>query len=656
MKACAVCGYSLPAESRFCPRCGTALGLECGACRAENNPLAIHCGQCGVVLRTPEVESALPSRTPRESRRIVTVLFADIVGYTSLVESRSEQTEVVRGLLQEWFQALSKDILDHGGIVEKFIGDAICALFGAPAVHEDDPQRALSCALSMQQTVERMNREQEAAGEDRATIQLRIGVATGEVVGGTAQQAGQEQYSVTGDAVNTASRLQTTAQPGQILVSSSTEQLTRDQFLFESAGTLTLKGKRIRVRAFVLVERRRESERSDGELVGRERELGHLGYCLRRAAEGDAQLIEIAGDAGVGKSRLVEAFTEQSRAIALVSRGDCPTDMATPLHPFIAISRGLKAATSAVEDDGLAEALAALDGTAGSLLAMGESEGEDVARALKTVIGELSKTGPVVLIIENVHRADPDSVDVLQRLIAQVGNERLLLLWTRRAGEELVIVGDIIAEYTRMPLRPLNDEDARSLMVQLLDGTEIAEALADRIVERSGGNPLYIEAMVRAIRDEGEAFEGSDTVGNDIPTTVRGLVQARLDSLPESERLTAQEAAVAGRDFDGRLLQEVDLFGIDVEAALESLTRRGMIDRVGGTVYRFRHVLTQEVCYDTMLQALRSELHREIADAVAELYPDRTLELAPYRADHYAKAGDTERAVDVLVEAGVSEA
>ena len=588
------------------------------------------------------------------------MLFADIVGYTSMVETHDQQTEALRALLQEWFRALSQDVLDHGGIVEKFIGDAICSLFGAPAVHEDDPERALRCALAMLRTVERLNQERRHEGQESDEIRLRIGIATGEVVGGTADHAGQEQYSVTGDAVNTASRLQSAAQPGQVLVSSATEQLTRDRFVFESAGTLSLKGKRKGVPAFLLLEERRETDRSGPQLVGRRRELEHLSYCLSLAVEGDCQLIEMTGDAGVGKSRLVEAFAEESfdrHASVLVARGDCPPSMAGPLHPFVPISRSLIAS---VADDTVSyeatQTVAVLGDVASGAAAVGDNSPEEVAAALQRVIRARSERGSVILIIENVHRADADSLEVLQRLIPRLNNERLLLLWTRRSGEELVVQGDSLAEYTRISLRPLNDEDSERLMRQLLDGLAIPKTLEQRVVERSGGNPFYIEAMVRTIRDEGYGADGQELSGLDVPTTVQGLVQARLDSLPDAERLAAQQAAVAGRDFDAKLLQHVDLFGIEIVPALDSLARRGLIDHVGGSNYRFRHVLTQEVCYDTMLQALRTELHREIADSVADVYPERVLELAPYRADHYAKAGDTDRAVDILVEAGVSEA
>jgi len=657
MKRCALCGTELPEPGAFCASCGVALGLSCPQCSADNNPKAQRCGSCGVAFGVAIPAPSPPSRAPRESRRIVTVLFADIVGYTSLVEAHGGKTEEVRSLLQDCFNALSKNVLDNGGIVEKFIGDAICALFGAPAVHEDDPQRALSCALSMRQTMERLNEHRAESDESADPLALRVGICTGEVVGGTAEHAGQEQYSVTGDAVNTASRLQAAAEPGQTLVSAATEQLARDQFVLEPAGTLKLKGKRVGVPAFCLLERRRHSTRSDGDLVNRQRELEHLGFCLTLAGDSRCQLVEIAGDAGVGKSRLVEAFMDQSRASALILRGDCPTSMAEPLHPFVTISRGLLASLAAGRVPHAADSAVGIltETVAGNAAAVTENQAEEVAAAIQELVRIRSNQEPVIVIVENAHRADRESLDVLQRLIARLRDERLLLLWTRRSGEELIVQGESMAEYTRMALRPLADDDAERLMLQLLGDVRIAEPLERRIVERSGGNPLYIEAMVRAILDEGEAFDGGELSGVDIPTTVQGLVQARLDSLPEPERLAAQEAAVAGREFDGRLLERVDLFGIEVAAALEALSRRGMIDHVGGATYRFRHVLTQEVCYDTMLQALRSELHREIADAVVDLYPERAVELAAYRADHYAKAGDTDRAVEVLVEAGVSE-
>jgi class 3 adenylate cyclase len=600
------------------------------------------------------------ARAPRESRRIVTVLFADIVGYTSLVEAHERQTEGLRAVLQQCFDALASTVLDHGGIVEKFIGDAICALFGAPAVHEDDPERALACALAMQGTIARFNDDSSDSEADQpAPLQLRIGVSTGEVVGGTAEHAGQEQYSVTGDAVNTASRLQTAAQPGQVLVSAATERLSRDAFALEPAGEIKLKGKRSPVLAFLLAGARVESGRAGFDFVNRRTELEHLGYCMDLAAEGHAQLLEIVGDAGVGKSRLVSAFVEKVASTAVVCRGSCPPMAAGPLHPFRSIIQELLsgAPEGPAEPPRPPESVTLLEQIESEGFASGDDvSSEGIATALQNVIHHIGLTSPILLVLENVHRADPDSLELLQRLIARVRGDRLLLTWTRRTGEEMVIPGDQNASFTRLSLMPLSERDAELLMRQLLGETRVPPAMQRLIVERSGGNPLYIEAMVRALLDDPrllqQAGDAGPSDGLEIPTTVRGLIQARLDSLPESQRLVAQEAAVVGREFDAKLLQSVDLYGIDVDPALDALARRGMIEHVNGDTFAFRHVLTQEVCYETMLQGLRAELHREVADAIPEMFPDRLVDLAPVRADHYAKAGDTDRAVEVLVEAG----
>ena len=650
---CALCGASNPSEAGYCSQCGVALGLACSRCGASNNPRALRCGGCGVSLRE-EKPSQSGVRAPRESRRIVTILFADIVGYTSLVETLGEQTEAVRAALKDCFDALGAAILDHGGIVEKFIGDAICALFGAPLVREDDPRRALACALEMQTIIARLNAARPES-DPVGSLSLRIGISTGEVVGGTAQHAGQEQYSVTGDAVNTASRLQTSAEPGEILVGVATERLVRDAFVLESVGAIKLKGKRAPVEAFLLVRERDDVLASSGPVfVDRKRELEQLSYYLRLASEGDPQLVELVGDAGVGKSRLVEAFSDSAVDEALVCRGSCPPQAATPLFPFRAITEGLlKGLTQErreeMPSDALAVFEAVVDGTLGPETA---EHSEAVVSALHMAIRAASLAGPIVMVVENFHRSDAETLDVLQRLVARIRDERLLLLWTRRTGEEIMLQGDYSASFTRMPLRPLSERDAEQLMRQLLGDVNVPETVQRLIVDRSGGNLLYIEAMVRTIIDDGGVLDGNEPESLEVPTTVTGLIQARLDSLPESRRLVVQEAAVAGREFDARLLQIVDLFGLDVLPELEALARNGMIEHVAGSTYRFRHLLTQEVCYETMLQGLRSELHREIADIMPEMYPDQSVELAPTRADHYAKAGDTDRAVEVLVEAG----
>jgi adenylate cyclase len=629
--------------------------MRCPQCGSSNNPRARRCGECGAPLRI-DLPPRAASRTPRESRRIITVLFADIVGYTSLVEAHADQTEGVRALLQRCFDEMASRVLDHGGIVEKFIGDAVCALFGAPAVHEDDPERALACALAMQDAIARFNDTHSKAGSNPADpLRLRIGVSTGEVVGGTAEHGGQEQYSVTGDAVNTASRLQTAAEPGQVLVSAATERLTRDEYILESAGDIKLKGKRSLVQSFVLKGPRLAGLRSGLDFVNRRRELEHLQYCLDLASERDPQLLEIVGDAGVGKSRLVSAFADRVTSSAVVCRGSCPPMAAGPLHPFRAVAqelvRGLGPDRSQKPE--LSPALGVLEHIAAEGFASGaDLSMEAIASAVQAVIQVIGNSAATVIVLENIHRGDPESLELLQRLIGRVRDERVLLTWTRRTGEEMVIQSDHTASFTRLSLRPLPERDAEQLMRQLLGEAPVPVTVQRLIVDRSGGNPLYIEAMVRTILEDGDLLDGRDSESLEIPTTVQGLIQARLDSLPEAQRLAVQEAAVVGREFDARLLQSVDLFGLDIAPALEALARRGMIEQVSGDTFAFRHVLTQEVCYDTMLQGLRAELHREVADAIPEMFPDRMVELAPVRADHYAKAGDTDRAVEVLVEAG----
>lgn len=654
---CALCGGQNQAGASYCSQCGVMLGLRCPECAAANNPRARRCGACGAVLHPAEAVRPSATPAPRESRRIVTVLFADIVGFTGMVESYGDQAEAVRSLLKECFDALAAIALEQGGTVEKFIGDAVCALFGAPSVHEDDPQRALSAALQMQRAMERLNRlREERSQDDGKPLQLRIGISTGEVVGGTAEHAGEQQYSVTGDAVNTASRLQSSAGQGQILVSAMTERLARDRFTFEPVGEIKLKGKRAPISTFLVVGERAEDDATGGIFINRRQEIDHLCYCLNLAGQGAAQLVEMVGDAGVGKSRLVEAFVDQAGAGTVICRGSCPPLAASSLYPFQSVAAGLLAAAGSDLGD-LDGAIPVLEQIAsGAGLVEEDDPIEAAGNAIHTAIRALPATTPTAIIIENVHRADPDTLDLLRRLVSTVRDERLMLLWTRRTGEDLPIEGDTLTSLTRLIVRPLAEADAHELMRHLLGPAEIPQSVSDLIVERSGGNPLYIEAMVRGLVEDDDLLQRAESLETvQIPATVQGLIQSRLDNIPEQQKLLIQEAAVVGREFDAELLQRVDLFGIDVATTLELLARRGMIEHIGGPRYSFRHVLTQEVAYDTMLEGLRTELHREVAESLVDLYPDRMTEMAPVLADHFAKAGDTDRAVEVLVQAGQAE-
>jgi adenylate cyclase len=582
-------------------------------------------------------------------------LFADLVGYTTMVESYGSEAENVRALVTECFEVLAGRVLSHGGTVEKFIGDAVCALFGAPTAHEDDPERALACALEMQLAIDRMNQQRLIRTPPREPLALRIGISTGEVVGGTTEHGGERQYSVTGDAVNTASRLQAAALPGQILASDTTERLARSRFAFEAGGEIKLKGKRKPTATFRLVGPRREESAANIDLVNRHDELERLDYTLKRAGLRDTQLVEIVGDAGVGKTRLVTAFNSAAGTEAIVAHGTCPPMATSQLFPFQSIATALVQACREVLGTGVSAQRheVALEELLLNAAPEDVSAVDAIVSGIRNVVKHLETSAPVVIAVENIQRADPLSIEVLKRLASTVGNTRLLLVWTRRTGEETPLDADYDCSFTRLVVKPLSAADSGRLMKQMLGDRTVPESLANLIVDRSAGNPLYIEAMTRMLIEDEDLFVSGQTPETlQIPHTVQGLIQARLDSIPEGHRLALQEAAVVGRDFDAELLQRVDLFGIDIPSTLDAVVRTGMIEHVGESAYRFRHVLTQEVAYDGMLQALRSELHREVAEALVDMFPDRAVELAPVIADHYAKAGDTDRAVEILVQAG----
>jgi len=574
-----------------------------------------------------------------------------------MVESYGREAENVRALMTECFEELAGRVLSHGGTVEKFIGDAVCALFGAPTAHEDDPERALACALEMQEAMERMNQNRMTHTPSREAVELRIGISTGEVVGGTTEHGGERQYSVTGDAVNTASRLQAAALPGQILASDSTERLARSRFVFEASGQIKLKGKRKPTAAFRLLGPRREESSANGDLVNRHDDLERLNYCLERASLRDTQLVEIVGDAGMGKTRLITAFDSAASSKAIVAHGTCQPTATSQLYPFQSIADSLASASRQVPGAGTSPHRPehALEDLLLNTTTEDVSTVDAVVTAIRNVLKHLETSAPVVITIENIHRADPLSLEVLKRMASTVGNTRLMLVWSRRTGEDTPLDADYDCSFTRLVLKPLSKADSELLMRQMLGDQTVPDSLANLIVERSAGNPLYIEAMTRMLIEDEDLFTAGKTPETiQIPHTVQGLIQARLDGIPESQRLAIQEAAVVGREFDAELLQRVDLFGIDMLPTLQAVVRTGMIEHLGQSAYRFRHVLTQEVAYDGMLQGLRAELHREVAEALVDMFPDRAVELAPAIADHYAKPGEPDRAVEILVQAGQS--
>ena len=627
--------------------------MRCPACRRESPDDARFCANCGARLAVaPSVEE----------RKVVSILFCDLVDSTTLAGTRDP--EEWRGTIRRYFDLVRVEIERHGGTVEKFIGDAVMAVFGLPTAHEDDPERAVRAAFRVLRAVDRL-------GE----IAARIGIATGEVVADpTASEKGE--FLVTGDAVSLASRLQTAAAPATIFVDARTWRNVHQVVRGEARGPLDLKGFARPVEAWQVIHVLsgtifRGVVGLQAPLLGRNEELVLLNSIAQRVAR-DARttLVTIVGEAGVGKSRLFEEFRSQLPQAVRILRGRClPYGSDTA---FSALADALKR-EAGIEDTDSQEiargklrrftaAAFADDPDAASLEihvvhALGLSEGEaafpitrgDLFTALARLMASLARTQTVLVALEDVHWADEGLLDFLSDLTTRPPAAHLLLICLARPLllERRPDWGGGRRNVASIYLDPLPQRESRQLMSELLKA-DVPEDFAARVLERAEGNPFFIEEILRMLIDGGQlvARNGGWTAREAevrIPDTVQGVIAARLDQLKPDEKRIAQDAAVVGRIFWLQPLHNMAGGGdaADVVARLEHkelVAERPHSMIRGDREFIFRHLLIRDVAYGTIPKALRRTKHRSVADWLADVTRDRLDEFADLLAYHYEHA------------------
>jgi class 3 adenylate cyclase/tetratricopeptide (TPR) repeat protein len=545
----------------------------CAACGQENPAGFNFCGACGAPLR---------EESPRELRKTVTVVFADVVGSTALAE-RSDP-EAVRATMRRYFEELRSILERHGGTVEKFIGDAVMAVFGVPRAHEDDALRAVRAAAEMREAV------------DRLDLQARIGVNTGEVV------AGDVETLATGDAVNVAARLEQNAEPGEILIGSETFRLVRDAVRVESVE-LSVKGKSEPVDAYRLLAIDPDApglaRRLDSPLVGRQRELERLRQDFERAsAESTCQLFTLLGSAGVGKSRLVAEFVAETGERARVVEGRC-------LHYGEGITYWP-----------LVEVLLELELDPEPVLALPSPS--EAAVATRKLLEQAAAKRPLLVVLDDLQWAEPAFLDLVEHVTDLSRGAPIFLLCVARP--ELLDArpgwGGGKLNSASVLLEPLGQEEAATLVDNLLGATQLPVASRRRIVEAADGNPLFVEEMLLML-DEWDGAPGEVTV----PPTIHALLQARLDLLGEGERAVIERGAVEGKVFHRAPVAELSTPAArgDVDACLTGLVRKELIRPEPPTypeddAFRFRHLLIRDAAYESLPKETRAELHERFAD------------------------------------------
>jgi class 3 adenylate cyclase/tetratricopeptide (TPR) repeat protein len=575
--------------------------IICAACGHENRPGARFCDACGAALAPAEV---------RELRKVVTVLFCDVTGSTALGERLD--AESLRAVMERYF-ALAREVLErHGGTVEKFIGDAVMAVFGIPVVHEDDALRAARAAVELRLRLQELNIELQSRFDTE--LKVRIGVNTGEVVtneGGTL---------ATGDAVNVAARLEQAAAPGEILIGDSTRQLAESALELEPAEPVDAKGKSEPLVAFRLLSVRADApsfeRRFDAPFVGREGEVDQLNQAYTRAVrDNSCQLFTVLGPAGIGKSRLAQEFIA-SHADAVVLRGRCLAyGEGITYFPLVEMLEQLGAEPSLsrlVTGDPESRALLNTISSTVGLADEAVVSREDTFRAVRRLLENLARSQPLVAIFDDIHWAEPTLLDLIDHLGDWSRGAPILLLCMARP--ELLDSrpgwGGGKLNASSILLEPLSHDESDSLIDGLLTDTELPRDLRERIAAAAEGNPLFVEQMLALLDQEGGANGDGDVV---IPPTIQALLATRLEQLPAGERVAAERASVIGKEFWRTALAEI---GGEV-AALPGLVRKELIRPYRSPVFptddafRFRHQLIRDAAYAAMPKTLRAELHEQ---------------------------------------------
>jgi class 3 adenylate cyclase/tetratricopeptide (TPR) repeat protein len=627
MPRCAVCGQDNPGGFRFCGACGASL--------------------------------TGPARAPAEERRLVTVLFCDLVGFTA----RSDQAdpEDVGDLLRPYHIRLRAEIERLGGTLDKFVGDGVMAVFGAPVAHEDDPERAVRCALGMLAASEELN------------LAVRIGITTGEALVrfGPARQT----EGVVGDVVNTASRLQGVAPAGGVVVGEATFRATRRLFDYQELGPVQVKGKADPVPVWRLEGARSRTgieavRRAGTPFVGRQAELERLNALFEQTvADRTVRLVTVVGEPGVGKSRFVGEL-----AAAVGARPELITWHQGRCLPygdgitFWALGEIVKAQAGILESDPAAQASAKLRAVIADLLPdpserewlrarlaplLGiadadavKAERTELFAAWRRFVEAMAASHPLVLVVEDLHWADAAMLEFLEHLAERSTDLPLLIVATARPEllERRPGWGDGTPAATRIPLPPLTDLEVARLVAALVGRTSLPVGVQALLLERAGGNPLYAEEFARLLADQG-MVAGEDAAVPDIPVpeTVHGLIAARLDALAPDVRALVQDAAVVGRVFWPGAVAAMD-GGRAFHAGLAELERKQLVQRARTSSvqhqdeYVFWHALVRDVAYAQIPRAGRARRHQAVAEWVEAVAGERVGDLAEVVAHHYGQA------------------
>ncbi len=629
---CASCGQANRDAARFCAACGSALAVACPSCGAELPEGARFCDACGAAISSVDAAAG-------EVRKVVTIVFADLAGSTALQEAL--EAESVRRVMARFYEAMRIAAEDHGGQVEKLVGDGMVLSFGARELHEDDALRAVRGAAAMQDALALLNQELDRVWGVR--LRMRTGVNTGELVVSA-------DGELVGDTMNTAARLEQAAGEGEVLVGEATWRLVHHAVELEAGAALELKGKSGPVRAWRLVSVTAPEIAGGGSaleapLIGREAELERLGSAFEEVlAARECRLVTVMGSPGVGKTRLASELAGAVADSASVVVGRCePTGEGLTFLPLAEVLRVVadigeadpaeivraKLATLMPEDD--PDRARLIEGVAGVLGVAEPSSAQETFWALRRGLEFLARQRPLVLVLDDLHWGQPMLLDLVEHLVEWVRDAPVLMIALARP--ELRDVRAALAFAGRrardvIELAPLDEGQSRDLVSGLLGDVRVPATLSARILQTTEGNPLFLGETVRMLVDDGvlrrEAggwVAAGEVAMVEVPPTIHALLAARIERLRADERAVVERAAVIGKQFYRGAVAELvaPLVRIGIDGHLEALRRKDMVEPEGTywidePVFRFHHVLIRDAAYRSLLKEARAELHERFAD------------------------------------------
>jgi class 3 adenylate cyclase/tetratricopeptide (TPR) repeat protein len=667
---CSNCGSDNREGANFCNACGTALGNKCAACGTLNQPGAKFCDECGAALtggvRT-KAEGVAPTLVPSAGeRRHLTVLFCDLVGSTEIA-ARLDPEEW-REVVAAYHRAAAETITRYGGYVAKYLGDGVMAFFGYPEAHDNDAERAARAGLEMLDAISKLGEE-----TGRPKLAARVGIDSGAVVVGAG--AGKEA-DVFGEAPNIAARVQAAAEPGTVLITDAVHRLVSGLFLVESRGVEALKGIERPLQLYKVVQPSGVRGRLEAvaavhgltPFVGREEELRLLMNRWERARDGEGQVVTIVGEAGIGKSRLVQRFHEQIAGAphTWLAFAAAPFFQNTPFYAVAEMLQqsfhwgqrlsaleafvgqaGIKADEAVPPMVPLMELPASADYPPSSMTPEQQRK-RQLATLVAWTVGA-AKAQPLVIATEDLHWADPSTLELIQLLVEQGATVKLLLLYTARP--EFHIPWPLRAHHTQINLNRLSACDVRAMVAEVAARNALAGETLDTVIERTGGVPLFVEELTRAVLESG----GAKPAGREIPATLHDSLMARLDRLGPAKEVL-QIGAVIGSEFSYELLHAVHpVIAEELQAALRSATDAELVYVRGiapEATYQFKHALIRDAAYEALLKSRRKELHGRVAHTIDEKFPVLKEAHPEVVARHWTEAGETARAIAEWTRAG----